>query len=149
MHCTTLTLFPFYIPTRCGLVFIEAITGDSKAWLMHCATHSRTTSFIPGWWFTELQSNFNLAYRYVSFNFLFLWNYCLSWELLSFKIVKRAKDLMGKKCARKIVNCYWMFAALDEAKDFKRSRPQRPSKARPRASIPVWGQRSRNWSDSK
>ena len=69
--------------------------------------------------------------------------------MLSFKIVKMAKDLMGKKCARKIVNCYWMFAALDEAKDFKRSRPQRPSKARPRASIPVWGQRSRNWSDSK
>ena len=36
-------------------------------------------------------------------------------ELLSFKIVKMAKGLLAKKCARKIVNCYRMFAELQEA----------------------------------
>ena len=36
-------------------------------------------------------------------------------ELLSFKIVKMAKGLLPKKCARKIVNCYRMFAELQEA----------------------------------
>ena len=33
----------------------------------------------------------------------------------SFKIVKMAKGLLAKKCARKIVNCYRMFAELREA----------------------------------
>ena len=36
-------------------------------------------------------------------------------QLLSFKIVKMAKELFAKKCARKIVNCYRMFAELREA----------------------------------
>ena len=31
------------------------------------------------------------------------------------KIVKMAKGLLAKKCARKIVNCYRMFAELQEA----------------------------------
>ena len=35
--------------------------------------------------------------------------------MLSFKIVKMAKGLLAKKCARKIVNCYRMFAELREA----------------------------------
>ena len=35
--------------------------------------------------------------------------------MLSFKIVKMAKGLLAKKCARKIVNCYRMFAELQEA----------------------------------
>ena len=35
--------------------------------------------------------------------------------MLSFKIVKMAKGLLSKKCARKIVNCYRMFAELREA----------------------------------
>ena len=48
-------------------------------------------------------------------NLSFLWNYCLSLELLSFKIVKMAKGLRAKKCARKIVNCYRMFAELQDA----------------------------------
>ena len=34
---------------------------------------------------------------------------------MSFKIVKMAKGLLAKKCARKIVNCYRMFAELQEA----------------------------------
>ena len=67
--------------------------------------------------------------------------------MLSFKIVKMAKGLFSKKCARKIVNCYRVFAelrealagdrALDEAKDFysfKRSRSQTPSTASPSSS---------------
>ena len=59
---------------------------------------------------------------------------------------------MGKKCARKILNWYRMFAelrealagagALDEAKDFKRFRPRSPSTASPRDSILVRRQRS-------
>ena len=35
--------------------------------------------------------------------------------MLSFKIVKMAKGLLAKKYARKIVNCYRMFAELQEA----------------------------------
>ena len=35
--------------------------------------------------------------------------------MLSFKIVKMAKGLLTKKCARKIVNYYRMFAELREA----------------------------------
>ena len=35
--------------------------------------------------------------------------------MLSFKIVKKTKGLLAKKCARKIVNCYRMFAELPEA----------------------------------
>ena len=35
--------------------------------------------------------------------------------MLSFKIVKMAKGLLAKKCVRKIVNCYRMFAELREA----------------------------------
>ena len=35
--------------------------------------------------------------------------------MLSFKIVKMAKGLLALKCARKIVNCYRMFAELQEA----------------------------------
>ena len=35
--------------------------------------------------------------------------------MLSFKIVKMAKGLLAKKCARKILNCYGMFAKLREA----------------------------------
>ena len=35
--------------------------------------------------------------------------------MLSFKIVKMAKGQLAKKCARKIVNCYRMFAELREA----------------------------------
>ena len=35
--------------------------------------------------------------------------------MLSFKIVKMAKGLLAKKCARKIVNCYRMFADFQEA----------------------------------
>ena len=35
--------------------------------------------------------------------------------MLSFKIVKMAKGLLAKKWARKIVNCYRMFAELQEA----------------------------------
>ena len=35
--------------------------------------------------------------------------------MLSFKIVKMAKGLLAKKCARKKVNCYRMFAELWEA----------------------------------
>ena len=35
--------------------------------------------------------------------------------MLSFKIVKMAKGLLAKKCARKILNCYRMFAGLREA----------------------------------
>ena len=36
-------------------------------------------------------------------------------ELLSFKIVKMAQGLLAKKkCARKIVNCYRMFAKSKE-----------------------------------
>ena len=34
--------------------------------------------------------------------------------MLSFKIVKMTKGLLAKKCARKIVNCYRMFAELRE-----------------------------------
>ena len=34
--------------------------------------------------------------------------------MLSFKIVKMTKGLLTKKCARKIVNCYTMFAELRE-----------------------------------
>ena len=36
-------------------------------------------------------------------------------ELLSFKIVKMAKGVLAKKCARKIGNCYRMLAELQEA----------------------------------
>ena len=43
-------------------------------------------------------------------NLSFLWNYCLSREMLSFKIVKMGKGPLAKKCVRKIVNCYRMFA---------------------------------------
>ena len=35
--------------------------------------------------------------------------------MLSFKIVKMATGLLAKKCARKILNCYRMFAELQEA----------------------------------
>ena len=35
--------------------------------------------------------------------------------MLSFKIVKMAKGLLAKICARKIVNCYRMFAELLQA----------------------------------
>ena len=35
--------------------------------------------------------------------------------MLSFKIVKMAKGRLAKRCARKIVNCYRMFAELREA----------------------------------
>ena len=35
--------------------------------------------------------------------------------MLSFKVVKMAKGLLAKKCTRKIVNCYRMFAELREA----------------------------------
>ena len=35
--------------------------------------------------------------------------------MLIFKIVKMAKGLLAKKCAGKIVNCYRMFAELQEA----------------------------------
>ena len=34
---------------------------------------------------------------------------------MSLKIVKMAKGLMGKKCARKIVSCYRMLTELREA----------------------------------
>ena len=34
--------------------------------------------------------------------------------MLSCKIVKMTKGLLAKKCARKIVNCYRMFAELRE-----------------------------------
>ena len=64
-----------------------------------------------------------------------------------------------KNALRKMVDCFRRFAglrealeggrALDEAKDFKRSRPRSPSTASPRSSIPVRGQRSRNWRDCK
>ena len=63
-----------------------------------------------------------------------------------------AKVLFAKKCARKIVNCYRVFAglqealagdrALNEVKDFysfKRSRSQTPLTASPSSSIPVRG----------
>ena len=66
--------------------------------------------------------------------------------------MKLAKGLFAKKCARKIVNCYRVFAelkealvgdrALDEMKDFyrfKRSQSQTPSTASPSSSIPVRG----------
>ena len=67
---------------------------------------------------------------------------CLGWELLSFKTVKMAEGLLEKKKrTRKILNWYRMFAellealagarALDEMKDFKRSRPRSPSTASP------------------
>ena len=60
-----------------------------------------------------------LTKRFLKFcvkNLSFLWNYnCLSWELLIFKIVKMEKGLLAKKCAGKIVNCYRMFAELQEA----------------------------------
>ena len=65
------------------------------------------------------------------------------------------KRTVCKKCARKIVNCYRMFAELREAlasgraldkgerliasSCFKRSRPQIPSTACPSSSIPVRG----------
>ena len=65
----------------------------------------------------------------------------LSWELLSFKISEDGKRTVCKKCARKIVNWYRMFAELrealaggkahGEAKDVKRSRPQTHSTASP------------------
>ena len=35
--------------------------------------------------------------------------------MLSFKIVKMANGLLAKKCPSKIVNCYRMFAELQEA----------------------------------
>ena len=35
--------------------------------------------------------------------------------MLSFKIVKMAKGLLAKECARKMLNCYRMFAELREA----------------------------------
>ena len=62
---------------------------------------------------------------------------------------KDGKRTACKKCARKIVNCYRMFAELREALaggraldkgetySFKRSRPQTPSTASPSNSIPV------------
>ena len=34
--------------------------------------------------------------------------------MLSFNIVKMTKGLLAKKCTRKIVNCYRMFAELRE-----------------------------------
>ena len=70
--------------------------------------------------------------------------------MLSFKIVKMTKGLLTKKCARKIVNCYRMFAelrellvgsrALDKGERLiasRRSRPQTPST--PSSSIPARG----------
>ena len=64
--------------------------------------------------------------------------------MLSFKIVKMAKGLFAKNCARKIVNCYKMFAELwkalagDRALDrverliaSSGSQPQTPSTACP------------------
>ena len=74
--------------------------------------------------------------------------------LLELRIVviqdsKDDKRSVCKKCVRKIVNCYGMFTelrealaggrALDEAKE---SAPRTPSRANPRGSIPVRGQRS-------
>ena len=32
------------------MLIIEAIIGPSIAWLMHCTTLSRTTSYTLGWW---------------------------------------------------------------------------------------------------
>ena len=98
--------------------------------------------------------------KLVSFLMTLVWKTCHSCGIiapvenivviqLSFKIVKIAKGLFAKKCTTKIVNCYRMFVelyealaggrALDEAKDFKRSRPRSPSTASPRCSIPVRG----------
>ena len=48
-------------------------------------------------------------------NLSFLWNYCLSVEFLSFKIVKMAKGLLAKNGLGKIVNRYRIFAELWEA----------------------------------
>ena len=91
-------------------------------------------------------------------NLSFLWNYCLSCEL--FVVIQDSEDgerTVCKKCARKIVNCYRMFAELREALasgrtldkgekliasscfKIKRSRPQIPSTACPSSSIPVRG----------
>ena len=79
--------------------------------------------------------------------------------LLELRIVviqdcEHGKRSAREKRARKIVNCYRMFAglrealaggrALDEAKDFKCFRPRSPSTASPRVQFPVRGQRSRN-----
>ena len=60
--------------------------------------------------------------------------------------MKKAKGLLAKKCARKIVNCYRMFTelrealaggrALDEAKE---SAPRPPSRTSLIGSIPVRG----------
>ena len=59
------------------------------------------------------------------------------------------KRSVRKKCARKIVNCYRMYEELREAfaggralDQAKESAPRTPSRAGPRGSIPVRGQRS-------
>jgi len=64
-------------------------------------------------------------------------------------MVKTAKGLFAKKCAREIVNCYRMFVELWEAlvggralNKAKESTPRTPSSASPRGSIPVQGQES-------
>ena len=66
------------------------------------------------------------------------------------------KRSVCKKCARKIVNCYRMFTEFREAfavgralGEAKESATRTPSSASLRGSIPIRGQRSRNWSDSK
>jgi len=64
-------------------------------------------------------------------------------------MVKTAKGLFAKKCAREIVNCYRMFMELREAlaggralDEVKECTPRTPSSASPRGSIPVRGQQS-------
>ena len=89
-----------------------------------------------------------LTKRFLMFcvkNLSFLWKNCVSWDS------EDGKRTVCKIWARKIVNCYRMFAelrealagcrALDKAKtySFKRSRPQTPSTACSSSSIPVRG----------
>ena len=69
---------------------------------------------------------------------------------------KDRKRSVCKKCARKIVNCYRMSTEFREAfavgralGEAKESAPRTPSSASLRGSIPIRGQRSRNWSDFK
>jgi len=68
--------------------------------------------------------------------------------VIHWRSVKTANGLFAKKCTRKVVNCYRMFTefreafagggALDQATE---SAPRTPSRASPRGSIPVRGQR--------
>ena len=84
-------------------IFTHTCSMERVLLQYRCFLKILTTSF-PMFWVKNLSS---------------LWNYCLSWEFLSFKTVKMAKlRSAGKIHTWKIVNCYRMFAELRDSQAY-------------------------------